>query len=196
MTLHPSARPLAAAAAGLLLLTGCGGDDSAGGEDGVSVQDVTEQPGLDYDAMGDVVADGDQYIGQEVMVSGEVSAQINDRMFHIASEPGSNGLLVVSEEPIVGRLETDTVVEVVGTVREVDPSTFETEFGLPYDEDYDSFGGRHAILASSVEIVGAVDDEIDGPTDDGQGEGIADEDGVDSFGEEDAPDEGNDGLDR
>lgn len=98
-------------------------------------------------------------------MSGEVTAQVNDRVFHIASERATSGLLVVSEEPIVDRLDSDTVVQVTDILREVAPSTFETEFGIPYDEDYDSFGGRHAVLAASVEIVGQVDDEIDGPDD-------------------------------
>lgn len=164
MPLPRLARPLAAAAAGLLLLAGCGDDDD-GATDDVSVEDITEEPGLDFGPLGEVVEDGDQFLGEEVTVMGEVTAQVDDRVFHIASEPATNGLLIISDEPIVDRLDSDTVVRVTGTVREVAPSTFETEFGLPYDEDYDSFGGRHAIFASDVEIVGEVDDEIDGPED-------------------------------
>lgn len=180
MKLPRTARPLAAAVAGLFLLASCGDDDSAGGEEDVSVEDVTEEPGLDFNAMGEVIEDGDQYLGQEVTVSGEVTAQINDRVFHIASEPGTDGLLIISEEPIVDQLDSATVVEVVGTVREVDQSTFETEFGMPYDEDYDSVGGRHAILATDVEIVGEVDDEIDGP-DDVEGSELDEDEEIEDF---------------
>lgn len=170
-------RPLAAAAAGVVLFAGCGDDDSAGPEEDVSVEDVTEEPGLDYGPLGQVVEDGDQYLGQEVTVSGEVTAQVDDRVFHIASEPPTHGLLIVSEEPIVDRLDRDTAVRVTGTVRELAASTFETEFGLSYDEDYDSFGGRHAILATDVEIIGSVDDEIDGP-EDVEGAELEDDDGI------------------
>lgn len=179
MHLPRPARALAAAAASLLLLAGCGDDDSAGTDEDVSVEDVTEEPGLDYGPLGEVVEDGDQFLGEEVTVSGEVTAQVDDRVFHIASEPGTNGLLIVSEEPIVDRLDSNAVVEVTGTVRELSASTFETEFGLPYDEDYDSFGGRHAILATDVEIVGTVDDEIDGPAD-VEGPELEEDDGMGS----------------
>lgn len=188
MTLPTSARPLAAAAAGLLLLAGCGDDGS--GADDASVEDVTENPGLDFGPLGEVIEDGDQLVGQEVTVSGEVTAQINERVFHIASEPGTNGLLIVSDEPIVDQLGSDTVVEVTGTLREVAPSTFEAEFGLPYDEGYDSFGARHAILATDVEIVGQVDDEIDG-AEDRQGREIEQDDQIGDFGRDD--DVGNSG---
>lgn len=161
MPLPRSTRPIAAATvAALLLLAGCGDDD--GGAEDLGVEGLTEEPGLDYNELGEVIEGGDQYVGQEVTVTGEVTAQINDRVFHIGSEPGTSGLLVVSDEPIVDRLDSDTVVEVTGTLREVDPTSFETEFGVPYEADYENFGGRHAILATSVEIVGQADDEIDG----------------------------------
>ncbi len=74
-------------------------------------------------------------------------------MFHIASEPGTDGLLIVSVEPIVDRLDADDVVEVTGTVREVAPSTFEDEFSVPYVEEYEQFQTRNGILATSVEVV-------------------------------------------
>ena len=189
MPLPRTVRPLAAAAAGLLLLAGCGDDDTG---DDVSIEDVTEEPGLDYGPLGEVVADGDQFLGEEVTVMGEVTAQVDDRVFHIAGESDSAGLLIVSEQPIVDELDSDDVVEVTGTVREMDPSTFETEFGVPYDDDYDSFGGRHAVLATNVEVQGQADDEVDGPAE--EGEDIGEENGDDTFGD-DAPPAGDDGLD-
>lgn len=156
----------------LLFAAACGDDD---GDGDITVADVTENPGLDYGPLGDVVTDGDRFLGQEVTVNGEVTARVDDRVFHIAGEDGSAGLLIVSDQPVVEELDSDDIVEVVGTVREVEPSTFEVEFGVPYDEDYDSFGGRHAIFASSVRVVGEAEDEIDGPVDDDRGEGIAEE---------------------
>lgn len=175
MDLRPIVRPLLAAATGLLLLAGCGGADSDGGADGVAIEDVTEKPGLDYGPLGEVVADGDRFLGQTVTVSGEVTAQVDDRVFHIAGESGADGLLVISEQPVVEDLDSDDVVEVVGTVRERASSTFETEFGIPYDDDYDSFGGRHAVLATSVEVIGQAEDEVDAPQVDEQGEDIAED---------------------
>lgn len=153
----PSAvRSIAAIALGMVVLAGCGDDgDSTGPEEGVTVEDVMEEPGLDYDFDGDGQPDADEHLGEEVTVSGEVSAQVDDRVFHVAGEPGTAGLLVVSDEPIVDRLDSDDVVRVTGTVREVAPSTFERELGVPYDEDYDSFGGRHAVFATSVEVIGS-----------------------------------------
>lgn len=151
MRVATSARPLAAAVAGVLLLSACGDDD--GGRDGVAIEDVTEREGFDYGPLGEVVEDGDQLVGQTVTVSGEVSAQINDRVFHIAAEEGTDGLLIVSEQPVVDQLDSNDVVEVTGTVREVDPSTFEEEFSVPYVEDYEAFDTRHGILATSVEVI-------------------------------------------
>lgn len=159
MPLPRTARPLAAAAAGLLLLAGCGDDDDTG--DDVSIEDVTEEFGLDYGPLGQVVEDGDQYIGEEVTVTGEVTAQVDDRVFHIAAEPDTDGLLIVSQEPIVDELDSDDVVEVTGTVREKDADSFEGDFGMPYDEAFTDLRGRHAIDATSVEVVGQADDPID-----------------------------------
>ncbi len=158
MPLPRTARPLAAAAAGLLLLAGCGDDDTG---DDVSIEDVTEEPGLDYGPLGQVVEGGDQYVGQEVTVTGEVTAQIDDRVFHIAAEPDTDGLLIVSQEPIVDELDSDDVVEVTGTLREKNADSFEEEFGMPYDDAFADLRGRHAIDATSVEVVGQADDPID-----------------------------------
>jgi hypothetical protein len=159
MPLPRTARPLAAAAAGLLLLAGCGNDDDAG--DDVSIEDVTEEPGLDYGPLGQVVEGGDQYLGEEVTVTGEVTAQIDDRVFHIAAEPDTDGLLIVSQEPIVDELDSGDVVEVTGTVREKNADSFEEDFGMAYDEGYTDHRGRHAIDATSIEVVGEADDPID-----------------------------------
>ncbi|HSP03488.1 MAG TPA: hypothetical protein VLR27_08310 [Acidimicrobiales bacterium] len=159
MPLPRTVRPLAAAAASLLLLAGCGDDDDTG--DDVSIEDVTEEPGLDYGPLGQIVEGGDQYIGEEVTVTGEVTAQIDDRVFHIAAEPDTDGLLIVSQEPIVDELDSDDVVEVTGIVREKDADSFEGDFGMTYDERYTDFRGRHAIDATSVEVVGQADDPID-----------------------------------
>lgn len=157
MMLFRLARPLAAAA-GLLLLAGCGDDDTT---DDVSIEDVTENEGLDYGPLGQVVEDGDQLLGEEVTVTGEVTAQIDDRVFHIADEAGTDGLLIVSQEPIVDELDSDDVVEVTGTVREANPDTFESDFDMAYQDTYSDFGGRHAIDATSVEVVRQADDPID-----------------------------------
>ena len=159
MPLPRTARPLAAAAAGLLLLAGCGDDDDTG-ED-VSIEDVTEEPGLDYGPLGQVVEGGDQYIGEEVTLTGEVTAQVDDRVFHIAAEAGTDGLLVVSQEPIVDELDSDDVVEVTGTVREKDADSFEDDFGMPFDEALSDLRSRHVLDATSVEVVRQADDPID-----------------------------------
>lgn len=159
MPLPRTARPLAAAAAGLLLLAGCGDDDDAGQD--VSIEDVTEGEGLDYGPLGRVVDDGDQYLGEVVTVTGEVTAQVDDRVFHIADEAGTDGLLIVSQEPIVEELDSDDVVEVTGTLREADPDTFDSDFGMDHQDTYSDFGARHAIDATSVEVVRQADDPID-----------------------------------
>lgn len=188
MRLPSALRSLAVGAASLALLAGCGDDDSAGPADDATVEDITENPGLDYDFDGDGTADGDQYLGREVTVSGEVSAQINDRVFHIAGVDGGRGLLVISDEPIVGDLEGTDVVEVTGTVREVSAASFEASFGMPYDPEYESYGGRHAVLATDVSVVGEVENDSDEPVTGGQGQDDADEVN------DDVGDEGEDGL--
>jgi uncharacterized protein YdeI (BOF family) len=118
MKLPPAARPFAAGAAGLLVVAGCGNDDVA--TEDATIEDVTENEGLDYGPLGQVIEDGDQYVGEEVTVTGEITAQVDDRVFHIAAQAGTDGLLVVSREPMGDELDSDDVVQVTGTVRELD----------------------------------------------------------------------------
>jgi hypothetical protein len=58
----------------------------------------------------------------------------------------------------VPALEGNDVVQVTGTVRDVDRDTFETEFGIPWDDDFGGFGTRHAIVATSVDVIGQIDE--------------------------------------
>lgn len=156
---------VAAGAAALSLLAGCG-DDSAGPDEAVTVEDVVEDdPATDAEQNVFLVdalrPNADQYVGEVVTVSGEVTAQINDTIFHIASDPGGDGLLILSDTPIVDQLDSDDVVRVTGTVIEVTQDTFEDAGGVRTDAEFDIVKERHAIEATDIEVIGQVEDEID-----------------------------------
>lgn len=160
MTRSLPLRPVAAGAVALaLLLGGCGDDGSAGPNEGVTLDDVTEEDGLDFDTGEGEPDDADAYVGEEVTVSGEVAARINDTTFHIGDESVDDSLLVFADEAIIPELSSNDIVQVTGTVREVDRDTFETEFGIPWDDEYAGVGSRHAVIATEVEVIG--EDEPD-----------------------------------
>lgn len=133
MRTHRPVRLAAALLAAGLVVGACDDDE-------VTVDDVTEEPGIPPEIEGFDIDGADQYLGQEVTVEGEVRAQIDDRTFHIEDD-GGNDLLIYSEEPVVDELGEDTVVRVTGTVVEV-------------EVDEDDFGTRHALEDSTVEIIG------------------------------------------
>lgn len=178
-----------AAVVGMGGLAACS-DDSAGPEaGGVTVEDLQgvedQVAGLDervgtleegglggavdpvdpVDAEDDTEAffgDNESYIGQEVTVSAEVSELITTTdvgsAFRIAGESGDPIAVVMASPP--AELDANDVVQVSGTVVQVQRDTFDQDFGIAADElfeDADGFfeeeEGSVAIAADRIEVL-------------------------------------------
>ncbi|WP_028931887.1 hypothetical protein [Pseudonocardia asaccharolytica] len=95
----------AAAAAALAVLAGCGGEDTAGPERGVTVGEI-QQPQYFYEG---------EYLGRQVTVSAAVADVLGPRSLEIdGADYGDNSLLVMTTEPVA--VEVGQVVRATGTV--------------------------------------------------------------------------------
>lgn len=114
------------AAAGLLTISTFGlvacSEDTAGSEEGVSVEDVQEggeDGGSAYDGVydSDFETDVTSYEGETVTVSAEINEILGDQAFTIAgTEDTDVEPLVVIHKDAMENLEAGTVVEVTGVV--------------------------------------------------------------------------------
>lgn len=143
------------------------GDDGAGPEEGVTVEDLTTDddypdglgPGLGDSEGDDFYIDAAEYVGEEVTVSGEIVAQINDRVFHIAAEnqpdpdisPGGVPSLLVIGPPM--ELDADDIVQVSGTVVIVDRDTLHAASEDIAEDDISFLIDKPAIVAETVEVL-------------------------------------------
>jgi hypothetical protein len=102
----PTARLVATAVLAAAVLGACGTeDDTAGPEQGVTVEEIQE-PQYFYEG---------EYLGQEVTVSAAVTAVIDPRSFELAGEDyGADSLLVMTSAPAA--VQEGQVVRVTGTV--------------------------------------------------------------------------------
>lgn len=181
-----TATVLAAAVLGMGGLAACS-DDSAGPEaGGVTAEDLQQleedfagldervgalEDGVGVDAAVDPVAeddtdalftDGESLVGQEVTVSAEVSEMVTTTdvgsAFRIAGESG-DPIAVVSASP-VAEMDANDVVQVTGTVVQVQRDSFEQDFGIGADELFEDAEawfaeeeGSVAISADSIEVL-------------------------------------------
>ncbi|SFF47257.1 hypothetical protein [Blastococcus tunisiensis] len=176
---------LAAAVLGMGGLAACS-DDSAGPEaGGVSAEDlqrfedelagleervgtIETEMGVDGGGLGaeDTAFwdDTQSYVGQEVTVSGEVSEMVTTTdvgsAFRIAGESGDPIAVVNASAP--AEMDANDVVQVSGTVVQVQRDTFEEDFGVAADElfeDADAWfeaeEGSLAISADRIEVLQA-----------------------------------------
>lgn len=115
-----------------------------------------EEPGLAPIGVGDFAANPDQYVGQEVVVSGTVSSIVGDNAFTIgADDIGGEGLLVVSATSIGQQelVEQGAVVQVTGTVAEqFSADTVANDLGIEWEdpEAFAGFEGQNYLNAESV----------------------------------------------
>lgn len=134
---------LAAAALLPLSATACGDDDTAGPETGTDVQDITEED--------QYFADGDEFVGETVTVSAEVSEVLGSKSFVVNGDDwGDDSLLVLSAEEATS-LQEDDVVRVTGTVREFTYDTYANDYGLVDPGLYEVYGTEKFIEASAVD---------------------------------------------
>ncbi|MCF6745751.1 hypothetical protein E9529_16005 [Blastococcus sp. KM273128] len=181
-----TATALAAAVLGMGGLAACS-DDSAGPEaGGVSADDLQQvedqlagldervgalEEGMGADSGGGdgigpdddtaaIFEDAQAFVGQEVTVSAEISEMVTTTdvgsAFRMAGESGEPIAVVSASSP--AELDANDVVQVTGTVVQVQRDTFEQDFGVAADElfeDADAWfseeEGSAAISADSIE---------------------------------------------
>lgn len=139
-------------------VTACG--DTAGDEEGTSVEDIQEEdqevdPDVDADADVDTEPSGDadwafqgdydadfvdstnDYVGEQVLVSADVNEVLSDNAFTIAGTDDTT----VDEMLVIGTdanpmLDSDVAVSVTGTVQEsFDLPTVEENLGVDLDDE-------------------------------------------------------------
>ena len=153
-------RRILTAAAALSLSLGLAACQSAssGPEIGADVEDLEQEVGeLESDTAEDDVAAGDdqalgeeeeQYLGEEVTISGDVTDPISDSAFvmsgaedppNVFIEAFSQGVLVISTSGPI-EVAAGAVARATGTVHEVDAGVFQEIGYRPDQEFFDAFG--------------------------------------------------------
>jgi hypothetical protein len=120
----------------------------------VTVSDLTEAP--------------DQFVGQDVIVSGSIGEVLSPQAFAIGEEGGEGQevLVVASNEfPAIlpqgageifeEDLASGDFVRVAGFVVEFDVAAIEQEIGTDLPSDVERFSGQPVIIASALETAGA-----------------------------------------
>ncbi|CCG02647.1 hypothetical protein [Blastococcus saxobsidens] len=137
-------------------------EEGLGADVGADVgADAVDPLGADDDTEA-FFGDNESYVGQEVTVSAEVSEMVTTTdigsSFRIAGESG-DPIAVISASP-PAEMDANDVVQVSGTVVQVQRDTFEEDFGLASDdlfEDADAFfeeeEGSIAISADRIEVL-------------------------------------------
>ena len=101
----------------------------------------------------DVFAGADQFVGEQVTVSGQVGELVGDNAFTIGAETGAE-LLVVSSTAVGQQqlVEQGAIVEVTGTVREgFNAEEVASELGVEFDTGlFSEFEGENYIVADNV----------------------------------------------
>ncbi len=127
------------------------GDDSAGPERGVTVEDIPESEAFDDDAF------ADSLVGRQVTVSGNVSEVIGSNAIKLGGgDFDGDGILIlqVSGDSIT---EGDDV-RVTGTVRDYDAAAFFRELGPGFDDDlYNRWVDENVLIASNVTMLDTTD---------------------------------------
>lgn len=154
------------AVATTITLAGCG-NDSAGPEIGTDVEDVAEAEPDEPDE------DAPDLLGETVTVSGEITEVIDPGAFWL----GAGGGLFEEGAPVVsaagdftamdvdpaGLLDSDTILQVTGTVAEFVLLDFEEEYGIDLDDDlYEDLEGEAVIVADDIATLAGEDVTIAG----------------------------------
>ncbi|WP_432534545.1 hypothetical protein [Kineococcus arenarius] len=164
---RPTARTAAAGVVcfAALGLTACG--DTAGEEEGTTVEDIQEadDEALQGEAAttpyagaydGTFYDDVNTYVGQEVTVSAEIDSIVSPQAFIIAGTADTtvDPMLVVGATEVTGLTE-GAVVEVTGTVHEaLDLPQVEEDTGVDFQDDlFNDYDAEPYIMATSVTVV-------------------------------------------
>lgn len=149
-----------------LLFVACA--DTAGPEQGTDAGDVQQDQTQAFNER-EFFENPDNFVGQQVTVSGKVTEVLRPRAFRLSGEgAGATPLLVVS--PAVANVATGQVVRVTGTVQRFDIPGWVREFGQDFGFDFNDpvfqeFVGRATIVAESVTAIEGADPEAVQETD-------------------------------
>lgn len=146
-----------------LLIAACGGE-SAGPEQGADVEDIQQQDQTEAFDERRFFENPDDFVGQQVTVSGKVTEVLRPRAFRLSGEDvGATPLLVVSAQE--ANVDEGQVARVTGTVRRFDIPEWVREFGRDFgfdfnDPGFQEFVGRPAIVAQSVTVIEGTDPDV------------------------------------
>ncbi len=136
------------------------GGEMAGGEQGVSMYQIAENP--------------QEYYGSTVTVTGEVSNVLGSNAMLVVPQAGVSGaddMLVISPVPLSeaseateqsgdAPLSQGETVQITGEVREFELLAIEQEIGVDLDdESLDAYDGTPSIIASSISLEPPVPEE-------------------------------------
>lgn len=162
-------RGLVAAGGAAVLALGLGAcGDTAGDEDGTSVEDVQEveeeaQVGTDEEG-GEYAYDGpydsgfadqqDSLVDEQVTVSAAVDEVLDDTSFTVAGDDSGVEPLLVVDAGSSATVEPDVEVDVTGTVQlSFALAGVEEELGLDLDDElYAEWEGETYLVASAVDV--------------------------------------------
>jgi hypothetical protein len=123
-----------------LVLPAC--ETQVGPEAGVTTEEVAEE--------------GGELVGQTVTISGEIARVVGTNAFTIQSNEffDNESVLVVGAQGVaIPALTPQTVVQVVGTVRELVVADVEREYGLDLDPEVEvELKDRPYVAATSVQV--------------------------------------------
>ncbi|WP_337061066.1 hypothetical protein [Kineococcus sp. G2] len=175
---RPTARTAAAGIVAFAAFGVAGCSETAGEEEGTSVEDVQEadEEALEGEAAvtpyegaydGTFYDDVNTYVGQEVTVSAEVDSVVSPNAFVIAGTEDTtvDPMLVVGATEVSG-LSEGTLVEVTGTVHEAfDLPQVEEDTGVDFEDDlFNDYDAEPYIVATTVEVPEQGDEDIDTAT--------------------------------
>ncbi|MCI2240310.1 hypothetical protein MO973_45810 [Paenibacillus sp. TRM 82003] len=164
---RPTARTAAAGIVAFAAFGVAGCSDTAGEEEGTTVEDIQEadDESLEGEAAatpyegaydGTFYDDVNTYVGQEVTVSAEIDSIVSPQAFIIAGTADTtvDPMLVVGATEVTGLTE-GAVVEVTGTVHEAfDLPQVEEDTGVDFQDDlFNDYDAEPYITATSVEVV-------------------------------------------
>lgn len=121
-------------------------------------------------ALSELIANPTQYLGQQVIVTGDLREVLGPRSFALndPDEPGVNSTLVIGGEDGVipsdfaPNIAVTEQVRVIGTVREFERGAIEEELGYQFPGTWaDDLAGTPAIIADEVELLGAAQGGMD-----------------------------------
>ena len=144
-TLRSTPRWLAVVVLALLplsVVSACG-DDSAGPDKHATVQDVTENENLFHD---------EEYIGQRVTVTAEVTDYIGPSSFVIGGRDYGEAPLLVLMKPGLADVTKGEVAHVTGKVERFTFADYVDLYGLDDERDYEAYHDKQVLIAEDIHL--------------------------------------------